>query len=294
MSTVSCCGTTRKSRFYGQAESAVARILEAFRSGNLPKAMAPVFIHRKDNVPCRSWSWSNQLLAALFGQGDARGYRQWQEVGRFVKKGEKAFHILVPMLGAVTETDKETGEEVERKRLYGFKSAPVFGVQQTDGDSVLPADPDVREWLESLPLVDVAQSWGLNVDCFNGEGSRYMGFYRHGQGIALGVKNLSTWAHELVHAADDRAGTMTKAPGQQPDNEVVAELGGAILLEILGHEGETDRGGCWQYIQAYAERDKIEPVSACIKVLSRTCDAVALILDSAEALSGQEVCHAAL
>lgn len=28
------------------------------------------------------------------------------------------------------------------------------------------------------------------------------GWYRHKQAIALGVQNLATWAHELVHAAD--------------------------------------------------------------------------------------------
>ena len=82
-------------QFYRKAESAASRILEAFRTGNLPQALAPIFIRRKDNVPCRAWSWSNQLLTALAGHSDARGYRQWQEVGRHVKKGEKSFHILV-------------------------------------------------------------------------------------------------------------------------------------------------------------------------------------------------------
>ncbi|MHC4403046.1 MAG: hypothetical protein ACYTG0_25575 [Planctomycetota bacterium] len=38
-------------RFCRQAESAATRILEAFQAGNLPKALAPVFVRRKDNVP---------------------------------------------------------------------------------------------------------------------------------------------------------------------------------------------------------------------------------------------------
>lgn len=294
MSTVTHCAVSRKAHFSGQAESVAARILEAFRMGDLPKALAPVFIRRKDRVPCRSWSWSNQLIAALFCEGDARGYRQWEEVGRHVRKGQKAVHILVPMVKVSKERDEKTDQEVERKRVYGFRSAPVFGVQQTEGEPLPPSDPEVSRWLESLPLVEVARSWGLNVDAFNGEGSRFLGYYRHGQAIALGVKNLSTWAHELVHAADDRAGTITKARGQQPDNELVAELGGAVLLEILGHGAESDRGGCWAYIQSYASQEGIEPITACIRVLNRTCDCVALILDSAEALCGQEVAHATL
>ena len=62
----------------------------------------------------------------------------------------------------------------------------------------------------------------------------------------------------------------------------MAELGGAILLEILGHDVESDRGGCWQYVESYARDSGIEPVTACLRVLKRCCAAVALILDTAE------------
>ncbi len=97
-------------------------------------------------------------------------------------------------------------------------------------------------WLESLPVRDVAESWGLSVDAYNGRGGAALGRYRHGTSIALGVENLSTWAHELVHAADDRLGQL-KERGQHWRSETVAELGGAILLEILGHDVESDRRG---------------------------------------------------
>jgi hypothetical protein len=61
---------------YGKAEEAVKDILEAFQNPNkLPGPLAQIFICRKDNVPCRSWSWRNQLLVALHGHSDARGYR---------------------------------------------------------------------------------------------------------------------------------------------------------------------------------------------------------------------------
>jgi hypothetical protein len=97
----------------------------------------------------------------------------------------------------------------------------------------------------------------------------------------LAVKNLSTWAHELVHAADDRLGNL-KERGQHWRSETVAELGGAILLEALGFEQDSDKGGCWHYIKNYAEAAEIEPMQACMDVLSRTCEAVNLILAEAE------------
>src|ERR1043166_7336542 len=118
-------------KLYGQAESCANRILAVFQSGNLPKALAPVFINRNDDLPCRRWSWSNQLLTALAGFDDARGFRQWLDTGRAVRKGEKSFQILAPIIKDETVKDDETGQERKRSRLLGFKTIPVFGREQT-------------------------------------------------------------------------------------------------------------------------------------------------------------------
>jgi hypothetical protein len=55
-------------------------------------------------------------------------------------------------IGNRTETDSDTGKEVERTWIYGFTSAPVFGFSQTDGDPLPAPDPTVARWRESLPL----------------------------------------------------------------------------------------------------------------------------------------------
>ncbi|MFH1267077.1 MAG: ArdC family protein [Planctomycetota bacterium] len=123
-----------ETRFYRKAADAATAILKAFESGDLPNRLALVFVHRKDNVPCRAWSWSNQLLTALTGHSDARGCRQWEKVGRHVKKGEKAFYILSPCMKRYTAENKETGEKETRSFAYGFTSTAVFGLSQTEGD----------------------------------------------------------------------------------------------------------------------------------------------------------------
>nr|MBA2704590.1 hypothetical protein [Blastocatellia bacterium] len=215
-------------KFYGKAQEVAEKILEAFKSGNLPKALAPVFIRRKDGVPCRQWSWGNQLLCILHGTNDARGMKQWNAVGRKVRKGSKAFDILVPLTKTIRVKD-ETGEERSIPVVYGFRCAAVFGVEVTEGAELSKVDSEIPQWLNSLPLVEVAQSWGLKVDAFNGREHGPLGSYRPGKEISLGVKNLSTWAHELVHAADDKLGHMTER-GQHWRSETVAELGGAIVL----------------------------------------------------------------
>lgn len=83
--------------FYGKTQDIANGLLEQFRSGYLPKPLALVFLRHADDLPFRKRSWSNQLLTAIAGHSDARGFRQWQDVGRAVRKGEHAFHILVPV-----------------------------------------------------------------------------------------------------------------------------------------------------------------------------------------------------
>ncbi len=275
-------------KFYGRAEEVAGKILEAFESGTVAKAMAPVFIRRKDNVPCRAWSWGNQLLCILSGTLDARGIRQWNAVGRTVQKGSHGFDILVPLTKTVRMKDKETGEERSIPVLHGFKSVAVFPVECTEG-SELPGGAEINTWINELPLVEVARSWGLHVDTFEARPVGPQAQYVRGKKIAVGVRNISVWAHELIHAADDRLGRLTER-GQHWRSETVAELGAAILLEALGLESESDRGGCWQYVTHYANEAGLTPLQACTDVLKRTCDAVNLLLAEAGkfALSQQE------
>ena len=270
-------------RLLNKAEEAAADILTAFENPNeLPKPLAQVFVNRKDGSPCRKWSWRNQLIVAIRGHAEARGYRQWEQVGRRVRPGEKAFRILSPMAKKIVD---ESTEE-ERTAIWGFTGTPVFGFSQTEGEPLPDRSEETQRWLASLPLREVAEEWGLSVEAYNKAGGGLLGQYRHGTGIALGVENLSTWCHELVHAADDRKGTLR---GRKIRKETVAELGGAVLLRILGYENEADLGGCWEYIQGYAKKEGIEVLAACGAVLDRTCEAVALILDTAEQVRDAEV-----
>lgn len=266
-----------KMKFYGQAEQAANRILELFCNPELlPKAIAPIFIRRKDHVPCREWSWSNQILTALAGTSDARGFRQWQQVNRQVNKGSKAFYILAPISKKITPQEPDSDEKIF---VVGFKSVPVFKIEDTSGDE-LPIDSHVQQFLNELPLLNVAHRWGLRVEAYNGQSAGALGWYRSGSGIALGVENLSTWCHELIHAADDKLGTLGNSA--KLNREIVAELGGAVLLQCIGKPVESDLGGAWDYIESWCSSTKIHPLSACQKLLKRVCDCVALVLDSAQ------------
>lgn len=261
-------------------------VIEAFRHPHeLPKPLAMIFVKARCNVPCRKWSYLNQLIMHWHGHDDARGFRQWLNVGRQVKKGERAFYILSPCMKKVTNED--TGED--RTFIYGFRGTAVFGLNQTEGDELPPEVNGVDDtFLNGLPFIEVAKEWNLEVTAKETNDTSVGGMYVFGEHkrIELYAENMDIWAHELMHAADDRNGTLK---GLHSDAEVVAQLGAATLLEIAGKKQENDLGETWRYIQRYAARDNLEVIDACQKVLKRTCKAIALIIETAEHLARMEV-----
>jgi len=69
----------------------------------------------------------NVLLIALQKPNASyvAGFRAWQKLGRFVRKGEKGILILASILKRVVEADS-CRCEVETKRIIGFRSAYIF------------------------------------------------------------------------------------------------------------------------------------------------------------------------
>jgi len=269
--------------------SAIANdILAAFESKELPKALAQLFIHRKVEVPSRHWTWTNRLVAIRRGHVYAAGFRQWQEVGRRVKKDEHAFHILAPRIAKAKEDDEDRGLKEGDPVTVGFLAVPVFGYLQTEGEPLAGIE-DTPEVIDRLPLVEVARAWGLSISLYSFEDAPdRLGYFTPGRGIALGTENLSTWAHELVHAADHRLGNRV---ARSLDAEVVAEFGGAILLECLGYAAESDRGGAYDYLRKHCEKAKRNLLGACTELLDRTCGCIALLLDEMEKIAEPTIGH---
>jgi hypothetical protein len=108
-----------------KVQEVAQQILDALQAGTVPAALAQIFIRHKNNSACPAarWSWRNQLTAALTGHYDARGFRQWQQVGRNVRKGERAFYILGPCM--VKDKDAQQNDEEPAFRLVGFTAEPA-------------------------------------------------------------------------------------------------------------------------------------------------------------------------
>lgn len=277
--------------FATNVEHIALSFIDLFRKGTLPAALGQVFVKASDELHSADWSFGNQLIVAMAGYRDAMTFNQWRKEGFGVKKGEKSFYILAPMQKGY-DRQKTDGTFERAKYTFGFKGMPVFGnTQVADEDGNLPTY-SCDKFLETSPLIDVANSWGLSVTTYDGHSGGAAGYYSPTSStIALGVKNLSTFAHELVHAADDKNGELDLMKygtnkKERANAEIVAELGGAVLLSAMGLESEADLGGCWEYVQAYAKGSNQDLANVCLQLVNRIGRAVKLILETKNNVQG--------
>ena len=261
-----------------KARTQLDALLDAFRSGEVEEAIAKTMIprHPDDVRPCDAWSLSNRVMCWLSGTADARGYRQWQEEGRHVKKGSKAVYILAPNVRTITDKD-DRGEEAKRKIITGFRAVPVFRLEDTDGDPMPAFD---YEPPAPPPLTDVAKRLGVPVQYLGRPRSGAYGSYRLDRdAITLFTHNHQTFWHELAHAAHRRVlqgrGEELKG-GQDAAQEAVAEMSAAVLARLYDVPND---GYSYSYIAHYGDGD---PRRLALKVVSDVEKVLTLILGQAE------------
>ena len=163
-----------------------------------------------------NYSLGNQLLAAF--QCQARGvkpgpmatYPRWKELGRHVRKGEKALTLCMPItLKRRQDTNDADSSEATFVRFV-YRSR-WFVLSQTEG-AELP-EPSVPEWdtTQALATLDVDEVEFTSTD------GNVMGYARE-RTIALNPLNPlphKTRFHELAHVLLGHT-----AEGQQSDGEV--------------------------------------------------------------------------
>lgn len=255
-----------------KVKSVLESIVETFKTGNIPEAVALASFPVPD-TPSSKWSFLNRTVMYLSGTIDARGFRQWKEADRWVKKGAKAIYILVPCFKKMT--DEESG--VESETLSFFKASAVFRYEDTDGKEL-----DYRKIeLPSLPLMERAQTWGIEVKAVPGN-YQYRGYYAPDHNlIAVATPEEKTFFHELSHAAHDKVkGGLEKK--QDPLQEIVAELSAQALCRMVGKKNQDTTGNSYLYIERYAKEIGLSASNACLRVLRETEKVLTLILKGDE------------
>jgi hypothetical protein len=224
-----------------------------------------------------SYSFGNILQIARQRPTATRvaGIRTWNEIGRFVKKGEKGIQILAPMMGYRRRKSADGEPEPETKPqpvLIGFRAVYVFDVAQTEG-------ADLPEFEHSVTgevgehhdrLINFLAQQNIALE-FNEKIAPALGV-SYGGKIALlpgqskaeeFVSLVHETAHELLHKAERR--TMTTQTVRETEAEAVAFIVGQAVGLEMGNASSD-------YIQMYAGNAAL--LAESLEVIQRTASTI--------------------
>lgn len=250
-----------------KVKAAMDKILKMFESDNLEIMARAVFKKPEGSTyskPSDNWSFINRMLMLIEETEDARGYRQWQDAGRSVKKGSKAFYIFAPKMAKVK--DKETQEEM--MVLTGFMTIPVFKYEDTEGEEL----PEAPKYNFEIPadFQGIVKELGLTVKAMAFTGGAY-GFYSSTQKLIVTcTPEIKTFLHELSHAVDDKLSGFKLKGGQHNDQEVTAEFSAAVIAHMMGYK--IALGNSKQYIESYSLKELMKQLNRCEKVITYIMD----------------------
>lgn len=120
-------------------EMVTERIIAELEKGVIPweKPWTGVRSGAYNRVSKRPYSLLNQML--LKHTGEYATYKQWQDLGGQVKKGEKSEIVVFWKIFETEETNKDTGEK-ETKKIPLLRYYNVFHISQVEG--VEPLKPE--------------------------------------------------------------------------------------------------------------------------------------------------------
>jgi hypothetical protein len=235
------------------ARASLDRVIERFKSGDLSAITNMARFEIPEDAPCFKWSFSNKVLAYIqSGELDCRGFNQWQDAGRKVKKGSKAVFILRPR----TMKFEKEGEEPQII-CVGFAPIPVFAASGTEGEGTLA----VYQPRELPPLYDVAQRLGVEVQYMPVSPDKLGSCKPDGTRITIGTEAPEVFFHELAHAIHAKIQGTLKS-GQDTTQETIAEFTSSVLMDLYGLKDTS--GNTWQYIKMYAN----DPLEAITKAMA--------------------------
>ena len=263
----------QKASWRERAAVELEKIVALFSTTQLPDLCARALINAPEK-PSSKWSFGNQLLMLLTGTADARGYRQWGDVGRYVRKGSKAFYILGPVFIKKRLDNSDPSDDEEVNVLVGFRAIPVFRLEDTEGAELPAYTPK-----NPPPLLDVAERFGMKVNYLRLSAGVYGLTDYERQIITLATEDWTVFWHELAHAVH-RSYEPKTGHGQEAEAEAVAQLVAATLARLYG---KPDDSFSWTYIATQARSSTPREVGAlCMRVLDRARRVLDLIYPASD------------
>ncbi len=231
------------------------------------------------------YSWHNCMLIAMQRPSATQvaGYRQWQKLGRQVRKGEKSIAIVAPCTYK-REIERDDGETDTEAGVY-FRAVSVFDVGQTDGPDLPTVEvPTIDGAADDLlaKLVSVASSRDIRVTF----GAIPSGAFGVSKGGSIDIddthatgQQAKTLAHELAHEALHKS-------KNRPDGltRSAAELEAEATAFIVGtHFGLDSEVRSSRYIALWDGDSKALKAS-----LERIATTARDIIDDLEALDARK------
>jgi hypothetical protein len=211
-----------------------------------------------------NYSIGNQLAALVqcslrkIPVGPISTLKDWNSKGRFVKRGEKAIWLCMPITGKKAVKDEAGQETTEHYTFFVWKPR-WFVLAQTEGQDYKP-DAATHAWdrANALEALNIEERPFEMVDG-NCQG------YSQARAIAispLAVNPLKTTIHEMAHIL---CGHTTE--GRVTDSELTprhlreaeAESVAFLVGSIIGLDNLSDSRG---YIQGWLQGDSIPEKSA--------------------------------
>lgn len=276
-------------------ETVTNRIIEQLEKGVVPwqKPWNGSRSGAFNRISKKSYSLLNQML--LKHEGEYATFKQWSDLGGKIKKGEKAELIVFWKICPIEETKEDGTKEV--KQIPLLKYINVFHISQVEGVEPLPTD--ARENIEPIEeaekvLVDYWTREHITVEHIQGDKAFYSPSRDLIQLPLLEQFNnaneyYSTAFHESVHSTmlesrcNRREGNKLVSFGSDDysKEELVAELGSASLMNIIGIETKGSFKNSSAYIQSWLKVLKND-VKFIISASSKAEKAVNYILNITE------------
>lgn len=211
------------------------------------------------------------------------GYYAWKNTfHRNVKRGEKAIRILAPVR-KYTVVQDENGEEEQKYRITGFRSAAVFDISQTAGNA-LPSymtetmEGNVEDYALFLEALCLASPVPVRFEKI--EGSAH-GFYRPIDADIIIRKGMSqkqtikTMIHEIAHAL-----LHYPHPGDTPDarnkREIEAE---STAYAVCFYYGIDTSEYSFPYIAGWSENHDLAELKESLDAIRGATDRLIATID---------------
>lgn len=245
------------------------RIIAELEKGQIPwqKPWTGVRNGAYNRITKRPYSLLNQML--LQHRGEYATFKQWQDLGGHVRKGEKSEIVVFWKIFESKETNPDTGE-IEIKTIPLLRYYNVFHISQVDGVEPL-AEEQLNDEVEPIEAGDKIITNYINRDHLNFiECKSNKAYYSPSNDtVVVPLKeqyNLineyySTTFHELTHSTGHKdrlnrlqSGAVASFGSENySKEELVAEIGSATLMSIAGIETPKTFRNSTAYIQNWLQ-----------------------------------------